>query len=104
MTDRERKILDKEIQYLCKNYIDRVQAIREYTGINPACTILKEVETIEYLYELILEDRKRSKSTYFSVGTSGWNVVYLRNKKTFKKGEKFRIQIYHSFVYTDNYE
>lgn len=104
MTDKERKILDKEIQYLCKNYIDRVQAIREYTGINPACTILKEVETIEYLYELILEDRKRAKSSYFSVSTSGWFVTYLRNKKTYKKGEKFWIKIYHTFVYTDNYE
>ena len=46
MTDKERKILDKEIQYLSEQQ-DRVKAIREYTGINPGYTFLKEVETIE---------------------------------------------------------
>ena len=103
MTDKERKVLDKEIQYLCKHFIDRVQAIRDYTNINSSYTVLKEVETIEYLYESILKERKHD-GTYFSVGTSGWNVVYLRNKKTYKKDEKFRIKIYHSFVFTDNFD
>ena len=103
MTDKERKVLDKEIQYLCKHFIDRVQAIRDYTNINPDYTVLKEVETIEYLYKSILEERKHD-GTYFCVGTSGWNVVYLRNKKTYKKGEKFWIKIYHSFVFTDNFD
>ena len=75
MTKKEIKILDKEIQYLCEHYIDRVQAIREYTGINPAFTILREVETIENLYKSLLEHRKQEKSTYFSCGTSGWYVT-----------------------------
>ena len=104
MTDKERKVLDKELQYLCKHFMDRVGAIREYTGINPAYTVLKEVETIQYLYESILEERKKSKSTYFCVGTSGWNVIYVRDKKTYKNGEKFWIKIYHSFVFTDNFD
>ena len=101
MTDKEVKILDKEIQYLCEQQ-DRVKAIREYTGINPGYTFLKEVETIESLYKSVLENRKQEKSTYFSCGTSGWYVVYLREKKTYKKGEKFKLKIYHTFVLTDN--
>ena len=101
MNKKELEILDKEIQYLC-DYQDRVKAIREYTGINPGYTFLREVETIESLYKSVLENRKHEKSTYFSCGTSGWYVVYLRNKKTYKKGEKFRIKIFHTFVWTDN--
>ena len=101
MTDKERKILDKEIQYLCEQQ-DRVKAIREYTGINPHYTFLKEVETIEGLYKWVLENRKQEESTYFSCGTSGWYVVYLRDKKKYKKGEEFRIKIFHTFVWTDN--
>jgi len=103
MTDKERKILDKEIQYLCEQQ-DRVKAIREYTNINPHYTFLKEVETIEGLYKWVLENRKKEESTYFSCGTSGWYVVYLRDKKKYKKGEDFRIKIFHTFVWTDNLE
>ena len=101
MTPKELKILDKEIQYLCEQQ-DRVKAIREYTNINPGYNFLKEVETIESLYRWVLENRKHDKSMYFSCGTSGWYVVYLRDKKTYKKGEKFRIKIFHTFVWTDN--
>ena len=67
MTIKERKILDKEIQYLCE-YQDRVQAIREYTNINPHYSFLKEVETIESLYKEVLAYRKddENKSNCFS--------------------------------------
>ena len=101
MTPKEIKILDKEIQYLCEQQ-DRVKAIREYTNINPGYTFLREAETIESLYKSVLENRKYDKSTYFSCATSGWHVVYLRDKKTYKKGEKFRIKIFHTFVWSDN--
>jgi hypothetical protein len=50
----------------------------------------------------VLENRKHDKSMYFSCATSGWHVVYLRDKKTYKEGEKFRIKIFHTFVWTDN--
>jgi len=103
MTPKEIKILDKEIQYLCEQQ-DRVKAIREYTNINPGYTFLREAETIESLYKSVLENRKYDKSTYFSCATSGWHVVYLRDKKTYKKGEKFRIKIFHTFVWSDNLE
>ncbi len=101
MTAKEIKILDKEIQYLCEQQ-DRVKAIREYTNINPKFTFLREAETIESLYKSVLENRKQDKSTYFCCATSGWHVVYLRDKKTYKKGEKFSIKIYHTFVLADN--
>jgi hypothetical protein len=101
MNKKELEILDKEIQYLCEQQ-DRVKAIREYTGINPGYTFLKEVETIESLYKSVLENRKHEKSMYFSVGTSGWFVVYLRDKKKYKEGEDFSIKIYHTFVWSDN--
>ena len=103
MTDKERKIIDKEIEYLCEQQ-DRVKAIREYTGINPGYTFLREVDIIESLYKSLLENRKYDKSTYFSCATSGWHVVYLRDKKTYKKGEKFNIKIFHTFVWSDNCE
>ena len=101
MTNKERKILDKELQYLC-DYQDRVKAIRQYTEINPGYTFLKEVETIESLYRSVLENRKHEKSMYFSCATSGWFVVYLRDKKKYKEGEEFSIKIYHTFVWSDN--
>jgi hypothetical protein len=41
---------------------------------------------------------------YFSCGTSGWFVVYLRDKKKYKEGEEFSIKIYHTFVWSDNLE
>jgi hypothetical protein len=103
MTDKELKILDKEIQYLCESQ-DRIKAIRQVTGINPGFTFLREVEIIEYLYKSVLENRKNEKSTYFACATSGWHVVYLRDKKTYKNGEKFNIKIFHTFVWSDNCE
>jgi hypothetical protein len=103
MTDKERKILDKEIHYLSEQQ-DRVKAIREYTNINPGYTFQREAETIESLYRSVLENRKHEKSMYFSCGTSGWFVVYLRDKKKYKEGEEFSIKIYHTFVWSDNLE
>ena len=102
MTAKEIKILDKEIQYLCEQQ-DRVKAIREYTGINPGFTFLREAETIESLYKSILQDRKKLKSNFFFVSSSGWTVQYFRNKKTYKEGEKFSVQIFFSFVETDTF-
>ena len=103
MTKREIKILDKEISYI-SSYADRINCIRIATGINTDYSFLKEIETIEYLYKSILEYRKEEKSTYFHTGTSGWFVEYFRNKKTYKKGEKFHIRIYFSFVWGDSFD
>jgi hypothetical protein len=104
MTNKELKILDDQIQYLCKNYQDRIKIMRQTLGINTAFTFLREVEIIESIYKSVLEHRKTEKATYFSCGTSGWHIIYLRNKKTYKDGEKFVIKIYFSFVETDTYE
>jgi hypothetical protein len=104
MTKKEIEILDDQIQYLCKNYQDRIKNIREVTNIHPAFNFLREVEIIESLYKSVLEHRKNEKATYFSCGTSGWHITYLRNKKTYKDGEKFVIKIYFSFVEVDNYD
>ena len=104
MTKKEIEILDDQIQYLCKNYQDRIKIMRQTLGINTAFTFLREVEIIESIYKSVLEHRKTEKATYFSCGTSGWHIIYLRNKKTYKDGEKFVIKIYFSFVETDTYE
>ena len=104
MTKKEIEILDDQIQYLCNHYQDRIKAIRQVTGINPAFTFLREAEIIESIYKSVLEHRKTEKATYFSCGTSGWHIIYLRNKKTYKDGEKFVIKIHFSFVEADNYE
>jgi len=103
MNKKEIKILDKEISYL-SGYADRIKSIREVTGINKDYSFLKEVETIERLYKSLLEYRKKDKSTYFNTGTSGWFVEYFRDKKKYKKGEKFNIRIYFSFVWGDTFK
>ena len=103
MTKREIKILDDQISYL-SFYADRIKCIRTTTGINTDYSFLKEIETIESLYKSILEYRKEEKSTYFHTGTSGWFVEYFRDKKTYKKGEKFHIRIYFSFVWGDSFD
>jgi hypothetical protein len=104
MTKKEIEILDDQIQYLCNHYQDRIKIMRQTLGINTAFTFMREVEIIESLYKSVLEHRKSEKATYFSCGTSGWHITYLRNKKIYKDGEKFVIKIYFSFVETDTYE
>jgi hypothetical protein len=104
MTKKEIEILDDQIQYLCKNYQDRIHNIREVTNIHPSFNFMREVETIESLYKSLLELRKKEKGTYFSCGTSGWCLTYLRNKKNYKDGEKFVLKTHFSFVEVDNYE
>jgi hypothetical protein len=104
MTKKEIEILDDQIQYLCKNYQDRIKIMRQTLGINTNFDFLREVETIESLYKSLLELRKKEKGTYFSNGTSGWTLVYLLNKKNYKDGEKFVLKTYFSFVEVDNYE
>jgi hypothetical protein len=104
MTNKEIEILDDQIQYLCNHYQDRIKIMRQTLGINTNFDFLREVEIIESLYKSVLEHRKNEKATYFSCGTSGWHITYLRNKKTYKDGEKFVIKIYFSFVEADNYE
>ena len=103
MTKKEIKILDKEINYI-SSYADRINCIRIATGINTDYSFLKEAETIESLYKDVLQYRKEAKSTYFSVGTSGWTVEYLRDKKTYKKGEKFKVKVHFSLVEFDTYK
>ena len=103
MTKREIKKLDYLVGYLSE-YSDRIKCIRIATGINTDYSFLKEVETIEYLYKSILQYRKEEKSNYFHTGTSGWFIEYFRDKKKYKKGEKFNIRIYFSFVWGESFD
>jgi hypothetical protein len=102
MTKKELNILDKLIQDLCEKQ-DRIKIMRQTLGINTDYDFLREVQTIEYIYECILRDRKNKGTTFFS-STSGWTVRYTRDKKKYTKGEKFWIGIHFSFVEVDNYE
>ena len=102
MTKKEIKILDKLIQDLAENQ-DRIKIMRQTLGINMNFDFLKEVETIEYIYECILKDRKNKGTTFFS-STSGWTVRYTRSKKKYTKGDKFWIGIHFTFVEADNYD
>ena len=102
MTKKEIKILDKLIQDLAENQ-DRIKIMRQTLGINMNFNFLREVETIEYIYECILKDRKNKGTTFFS-STSGWTVRYTRSKKKYTKGEKFWIGIHFTFVEADNYD
>ena len=103
MNKKEIEILDDLIGYLSK-HADRIKITRISLGINTDYDFLREVQTIESLYRSILQDRKKLKSNFFFVSSSGWTVQYLRNKKTYKEGEKFNVQIFFSFVETDTFD
>ena len=103
MNKKEIKILDRLIQDLCEKQ-DRIKIMRQTLGINTDYDFLRETETIESLYISILQDRKKLKSNFFFVSSSGWTVQYFRNKKTYKEGEKFSVQIFFSFVETDTFD
>ena len=102
MNNKEIKILDELIGYL-STHADRINITRISLGINTDYDFLREVQTIEMLFEGLLEDRKNIKSTFLFRSTSGWTVQYFRNKKTYKEGEKFSVQIFFSFVETDTF-
>jgi hypothetical protein len=102
MTKKEIKILDQAIQALCEKQ-DRIKIIRQTLGINTDFDFLREIETIESLFEGVLQDRKKVKGSFLYASTSGWTVQYIRNKNEYKKGEKFWVNIYFSFVETDNF-
>ncbi len=100
---KEQEILDERLNYLEKYYADRIKDIRGLTGHNPHFTFEDEAKTIEYLYARLLQDRKELKGRELFMRTSGWTVQYIRKNVMYKKGEKFHIRIYHSFVQTDNF-
>jgi len=103
MNKKEIKILDRLIQDLCEKQ-DRIKIMRQTLGINTDYDFLRETETIESLYRSILQDRKKLKSNFFFVSSSGWTIQYLRNKKEYKEGEKFNVQIFFTFVETDTFD
>jgi hypothetical protein len=103
MTKKEIKKLDDLIQYLCEHQ-DRIKAIRQTLDINPGFSFYREVQTIEHLYTNVLEERKNGKSNFFYITSSGWTVMYLRDKNKYEKDEKFQVKIYFSFVDIDTLE
>ena len=84
MNKQENKKLDKLVQYLCDSQ-DKIKSIRQALNINPGYNFLKEAQTIEYLYRNVLEERKIGKSNFFYITSSGWTVLYLREKDKYKK-------------------
>jgi hypothetical protein len=103
MTKKDIYILDDAIQDLCKKQ-DRVIKIRQTIGINADYDFLREVQTIEMLFEGLLEDRKNIKSTFLFRSTSGWTVQYFRDNKKYEKDENYYLNIYFSFVEMDTFD
>lgn len=103
MTSKEIRALDKLIAELSEKS-DRVYKMREITGINSSFSFTRESETIEYLYMSVLDLRKKLDTPFITASTSGWTVDYIREKKKYKKGEKYNIRVSFSFVWTDTYE
>lgn len=103
MNNKDIKILDEAIQYLCTKQ-DRIKIIRQTLGINTDFNFLREVETIEYLFETVLKERKKHKDCLIYASTHGWTLQYLRPNKTYKKGEKYNLHIFFSFVEFDNFD
>ena len=88
MTKKEIEILDDQIQYLCNHYQDRIKIMRQTLGINTDFSFTRESEIIEYLYEQVLDLRKKLDTPFITASTSGWTVDYIREKRKYKKGEK----------------
>ncbi len=103
MKPKDIKILDEAMQQLCSKQ-ERMIIIRQVLGINTDFDLLKEVETIENLFLAVLKERKKYKDCLIFASTSGWTVQYIRQNKTYKKGEKYNIHIFFSFVEHDNFE
>ena len=103
MTKKDIHILDDAIQYLCSKQ-DRIIIMRQTLGINTDYDFLREIQSIEMLFEGLLNDRKNTKSTFFFASTSGWTVQYFREKKKYEEGEKYSLNIYFSFVETDTFD
>lgn len=105
MTKKEQKKIDHVIGYFIESdSFYRVKKIREVFNINPHFDKNREIETIEYLYRCVLQDRKKFKSTLVFSSTSGWTVNYYREKKKYKEDEDFEIEVHHSFVDYDTNE
>jgi hypothetical protein len=103
MTSKEIRALDKLIQELCEKQ-DRIKIMRQTLGINTDFSFTRESETIEYLYTTVLDLRKKLDTPFITASTSGWTVDYIREKRKYKKGEKYNIRVSFSFVWTDSYE
>ena len=104
MTKKQRKILDEQIQLLCEYDLDKIQTIRQALGINSSYSFLREVDTIESLFNKCIQNRKEFKSNFYFASSSGWTVNYFPDKKKYKKNEDFKVQIYFSFVDVDNFD
>ena len=103
MNKKEIKILDRLIQDLCEKQ-DRIKIMRQTLGINTDFSFTRESETIEYLYTTVLDLRKKLDTPFVTASTSGWTVDYIREKRKYKKDEKYNIRASFSFVWTDTYE
>ena len=103
MKEKDIKVLDDAIQHLCTKQ-DRIKIIRQTLGINKNYDFLEEVDTIERLFLAVLKERKKYEDCLIYASTSGWTVQYIRKNKKYKKGEKYNIHIFFSFVEVDNFE
>ena len=99
MTKKERQKINSIIQCLKdSNDFVRVKKIRQVVGINSHFNEDDEINTILNLYDCVLKDRTKYKSTSIIAGTSGWKLQYIRDKKKFRKREDFKLDLYHTFV------
>ena len=99
MTKKERQKIDSIIQYFKDSHdFVRVKKIRQVVGINSHFNEEDEIKTIINLYNCVLKDRSKYRSTSIIAGTSGWKLQYIRDKKKYKKREVFKIDIHHTFV------
>lgn len=99
MTKKERQKINSIIHYLKDSFdFDRVKKIRQVVGINSHFNEDDEIKTILDLYDCVLKDRIKYKADSIVAGTSGWNIRYIRDKKKYRKGEDFKVDIHHTFV------
>lgn len=99
MTKKERQKIESIVQYLKDEQdFNRVKKIRQVVGINSHYNEEDEINTILNLYDCVLKDRTKYKADTIIAGTSGWNIRYIRDKKKYRKGEDFKIDLHHTFV------
>lgn len=85
-----RQALDEALSEINFTNVSDYRKIRD---INPHFEYIDEIKTIENLFTYLLDMRKNSTSKYFLTSSSMWELLYERNKKKYKKNEKYNLTI-----------
>ena len=71
---------------------------------NSGTAINNILSTIESLFLQCLQNRKEFRASFYFASTGGWTLQYFPKKLKYKKNEDFKLQIFFTFVASDNFD